>query len=67
MVMNKWSEAIAAISDRLYDLIPGLDPDTGFLQAVCHLSAHHRLQPAHIKSPDHLINVRWVDFAHALI
>lgn len=63
---HKRSDAIAAISDRLYDFLDWIQTQASYkLFATSLLIIYEGDSNQPIKSPDHLIDVRWVDFAHA--
>ena len=55
-----------AISDRLYDFLDWIQTQASYkLFATSLLIIYEGDSNQPIKSPDHLIDVRWVDFAHA--
>ena len=63
---HKRSDAIAAISDRLYDFLDWIQTQASYkLFATSLLIIYEGDSNQPIKSPDHLIDVRWVDFAYA--
>ena len=63
---HKRSDAIAAVSDRLYDFLDWIQTQASYkLFATSLLIIYEGDSNQPIKSPDQLIDVRWVDFAHA--
>ena len=63
---HKRSDAIAAISDRLYDFLDWIQTQASYkLFATSLLIIYEGDSNQPIKSPEQLIDVRWVDFAHA--
>ena len=63
---HKRSDAIAAISDRLYDFLDWIQTQASYkLFATSLLIIYEGDSNQPIKSPDQLIDVRWVDFAYA--
>jgi hypothetical protein len=63
MVMNKRSDVIAAISDHLYDFLDWIQTQASYKLFTTSLLIIYEGDSN--KSPDHLIDVRWVNFAHA--
>lgn len=63
---HKRSDAIAAISDRLYEFLDWIQTQASYkLFATSLLIIYEGDSNQPIKSPDQLIDVRWVDFAYA--
>ena len=63
---HKRSDAIAAISDRLYDCLDWIQTQASYkLFATSLLIIYEGDSNQPIKSPDQLVDVRWVDFAYA--
>ena len=63
---HKRSDAIAAISDRLYEFLDWIQTQASYkLFATSLLIIYEGDSNQPIKSPDQLMDVRWVDFAHA--
>ena len=63
---HKCSDAIAAISDRLYEFLDWIQTQASYkLFATSLLIIYEGDSNQPIKSPDQLVDVRWVDFAHA--
>ena len=63
---HKRSDAIAAISDRLYEFLDWIETQASYkLFATSLLIIYEGDLNQPIKSPDQLVDVRWVDFAHA--
>ena len=66
MALIKWSDAIATISVCIHDFLDWIQIQASyklFTTSLLIIYEGDSNQP--IKSPDHLIDVRWVDFAHA--
>ena len=63
---HKRSDAIAAISDRLYEFLDWIQTQASYkLFATSLLIIYEGDSNQPIKSPDQLMDVRWVDFAYA--
>lgn len=63
---HKRSDAIAAISDRLFEFLDWIQTQASYkLFATSLLIIYEGDSNQPIKSPDQLVDVRWVDFAHA--
>ena len=63
---HKRSDAITAISDRLYEFLDWIETQASYkLFATSLLIIYEGDLNQPIKSPDQLVDVRWVDFAHA--
>ena len=63
---HKRIDAIAAVSDRLYDFLDWIQTQASYkLFATSLLIIYEGDSNQPIKSPEQLIDVRWVDFAYA--
>lgn len=63
---RKRSDAIAAISDRLYEFLDWIQTQASYkLFATSLLIIYEGDSNQPIKTPDQLVDVRWIDFSYA--